>query len=98
MTTSRPCPFCICSQPPEARFYSYCTELTGESTKVRERLGIVGTGAVATGLARLAADHGEVVVWARSDESHSRAREEVGDNPRVTTELEELGSCSLVLE
>ena len=28
-----------------------------------ERLGIAGTGAVAAGLARLAAAHGEVVVW-----------------------------------
>ena len=65
---------------------------------MRERLGIVGTGAVAAGLARLAADHGEVVVWARSAESHSRAREAVGDNPHVTTELGELASCSLVLE
>jgi 3-hydroxyacyl-CoA dehydrogenase len=58
----------------------------------------VGTGAVATGLARLAADHGEVVVWARSDESHSRARAAVGDNPNVTTDLGELASCTLVLE
>ena len=65
---------------------------------MRERLGIVGTGAVAAGLARVAAEHGEVVVWARSAESHSRAREAVGDNPHVTTELEELRSCSLVIE
>jgi len=65
---------------------------------VRERLGIVGTGTVAAGLARLAAEHGEVVVWARSDESSSRAREEVGDNPHVTTDLEELSTCTLVVE
>ena len=65
---------------------------------MRERLGIVGTGTVAAGLARLAAEHGEVVVWARSDESSSRAREEVGDNPHVTTDLEELATCTLVVE
>jgi 3-hydroxybutyryl-CoA dehydrogenase len=58
----------------------------------------VGTGAVAAGLARVAAEHGEVVVWARSDESSSRAREEVGENPHVTTELEELSGCTLVVE
>jgi 3-hydroxyacyl-CoA dehydrogenase len=65
---------------------------------MRERLGIVGTGAVAAGIARVAAEHGEVVVWARSDESHSRAREAVGDEPHVTTDLGELAGCTLVLE
>src|SRR2546428_177184 len=76
----------------------YCTRLTGESTKVKERLGIVGTGAVAAGLARVAAEHGEVVVWARSAESHSRAQEALGDDPEITTDLEELRSCTLVIE
>jgi 3-hydroxyacyl-CoA dehydrogenase len=65
---------------------------------VRERLGIVGTGAIAAGLARVAAEHGEVVVWARSEESHERAREAVGDNPNVTTDLQELAGCTLVVE
>ena len=65
---------------------------------MKERLGIVGTGAVAAGLARAAAEHGEVVVWARSPESHSRAVEAVGDEPDVTTDLEALGSCTLVIE
>ena len=37
-----------------------------------ERLGIAGTGAIASGLARLAAPLGEVVVWARSPESAAR--------------------------
>src|SRR5256885_9037205 len=65
---------------------------------MKERLGVVGTGAVAAGLSRAAAEHGEVVVWARSPESHSRAVEAVGDEPDVTTDLEELGSCTLVIE
>src|SRR6266480_4722634 len=65
---------------------------------MKERLGIVGTGAIAAALARVAAEHGEVVLWARSPESHSRAVEAVGDEPDVTTDLEALGSCSLVIE
>src|SRR2546423_3626521 len=65
---------------------------------MKERLGIVGTGAIAAGLARVAAGHGEVVVWARSPEAHSRAVEAVGDEPDVTTDLGELASCSFVVE
>jgi 3-hydroxybutyryl-CoA dehydrogenase len=63
-----------------------------------ERLGIVGTGAVAGGLARLAAPLGEVVVWARSPESEARAREEIGDGVVVTTDLDALAGCSFVVE
>src|SRR5919199_1663564 len=65
---------------------------------MKERLGIVGTGAVAAGLARVAAEHGEVVVWARSPESHSKAVEAVGAEPDVTTDLEALAGCTLVIE
>jgi 3-hydroxyacyl-CoA dehydrogenase len=63
-----------------------------------ERLGIAGTGAVAVGLARLAAARGEVVVWARSAESEARARAEIGDDARITTHLDALRSCSFVVE
>jgi 3-hydroxybutyryl-CoA dehydrogenase len=63
-----------------------------------ERLGIAGTGAVAAGLARVAAARGEVVVWARSAESEARAREEIGDEARITTHLDALRSCSFVVE
>jgi 3-hydroxyacyl-CoA dehydrogenase len=63
-----------------------------------ERLGIAGTGAVAAGLARLAAARGEVVVWARSSDSEERARAEIGDGARITTHLGALGSCSFVVE
>jgi len=41
---------------------------------MHERLGIVGSGAIACGLAAAAARHGEVVLWARSDGSAQRAR------------------------
>jgi 3-hydroxybutyryl-CoA dehydrogenase len=41
---------------------------------MHERLGIVGSGAIACGLAAAAARHGEVVLWARSEDSADRAR------------------------
>ena len=63
-----------------------------------ERLGIVGSGAVATGLARTAAPFGEVILWARSDDSASRAREAVGDGVTVVTELDALADCTYVVE
>ena len=65
---------------------------------VGERLGIVGTGAIACGLARLAAPHGEVVVWARSAESAARAREATGCGVGVTTDLEQLAGCTYAVE
>src|SRR3954449_10489875 len=100
ITTSRPLPFCIwvflrrspavgvCSTRRRAVALPGATvqdRLTGEST--RERLGILGTGAIACGLARLAAASTDVVVWARSEASAETAR---GDGIRVTTELSAL--------
>lgn len=38
-----------------------------------ETVGIAGSGAIACGLAAVAAEHGRVIVWARSDESARRA-------------------------
>ena len=67
--------------------------MTGEST--RERLGVLGTGAIALGLARLAAERADVLVWARSDTSAETAR---GDGLRVTTELSELSDRTFVVE
>jgi 3-hydroxyacyl-CoA dehydrogenase len=63
-----------------------------------ERLGIAGTGAIACGLARLAAPLGEVVVWARSPESAARAREEISCGVGVTTDAADLGGCTYVVE
>ena len=63
-----------------------------------ERLGVAGTGAIATGLAALAAERGEVLVWARSAESESRAREIVGPGARFTTDVHDLASCTFVVE
>jgi 3-hydroxybutyryl-CoA dehydrogenase len=68
--------------------------LTGEST--RERLGILGTGAIARGVARLAAScGGDVLVWARSETSAEAAR---GDGIRVTTDLSELADRTFLVE
>jgi 3-hydroxybutyryl-CoA dehydrogenase len=60
-------------------------------------LGIVGSGAIACGLARTAAEHHEVVVWARSERSAERAGERVED-ARVVTDLAELAGCDVVVE
>jgi 3-hydroxybutyryl-CoA dehydrogenase len=64
---------------------------------VAHSLGIVGSGAIACGLARTASDHHEVVVWARSERSAERAEERVED-ARVVTDLAELGECDVVVE
>src|SRR5918998_5966174 len=63
-----------------------------------ERLGIVGTGAIATGLARVAAEHGDVVMWARSEGSAERASTVVETLASVVTEFEALRECTLVVE
>ena len=63
-----------------------------------ERLGIAGTGAIACGLARVASTHGEVAVWARSEESAAATRKRLGDSVRVTTDLGELAGCSYLVE
>jgi 3-hydroxyacyl-CoA dehydrogenase len=63
-----------------------------------ERVGIVGTGAIACGLARLAAPLGAVVVWARSPDSAARARDEIRCGVGVTTDLADLAGCTYVVE
>ncbi len=63
---------------------------------MEERIGIVGSGAIATGIARAATEHGDVVLWARSEESASRARDKVEAD--VYTDLEALSDRTLVIE
>jgi 3-hydroxyacyl-CoA dehydrogenase len=72
--------------------------LTGESTNLSERLGVAGSGTIACGLARLAAPRGDVVLWARSDESAARARDKLDGGGRVVTDLGDLAGASLVVE
>jgi 3-hydroxybutyryl-CoA dehydrogenase len=62
------------------------------------RLGIAGTGAIARGLARAAAEHGETVLWARREESAERAREAIEEAGVVVTDLDHLTDCELVVE
>ena len=63
-----------------------------------ERLGIVGSGAIATGLARLAATRFDVTLWARSPSSAERASTVVEDLAAVVTELEALRESTIVVE
>ncbi len=65
---------------------------------LNERLGIVGSGRIATGLARLAADRGDVVLWARSEASAQRASTIIEGAADVVTQLEALGDSTMVVE
>lgn len=60
-------------------------------------LGIAGSGAIACGLARAAAESHEVVLWARSEESRTRACAKA-ESAKVVTDLAELGNCPIVVE
>jgi 3-hydroxyacyl-CoA dehydrogenase len=63
---------------------------------MEERIGIVGSGAIATGIARVASEHGDVVLWARSEESADRARGQVDAD--VYTDLDALADRTVVIE
>jgi 3-hydroxybutyryl-CoA dehydrogenase len=77
---------------------------------MHERLGIVGSGAIACGLAAAAARHGEVVLWARSDGSAQRARATVdkvcgklsgevnAEHVSIVQDLGALGGATAVVE
>jgi 3-hydroxybutyryl-CoA dehydrogenase len=75
-----------------------------------ERLGIVGAGTIACGLAATAAQRGEVILWARSEQSAERARTSVTkscaklgediepDRVHVVTDLDELRPATFLVE
>jgi 3-hydroxyacyl-CoA dehydrogenase len=63
-----------------------------------ERLGIAGCGAIARGFARVAADRGDVVLWARREDAAAAAREELGDGVTVTCDIGDLAGCTYVVE
>src|SRR5918994_5974246 len=74
-----------------------------------ERLAIAGSGAIACGLAALAAQRGDVVVWARSDGSAEKADRRVralcekagasvNGNVRVTCDSGVLAEATFVVE
>jgi 3-hydroxybutyryl-CoA dehydrogenase len=60
---------------------------------VAERLGIVGGGAIARGIARVACEHGDVVMWVRSPDK-VKAPEDV----EVTSDLDALEGSDVVVE
>jgi 3-hydroxybutyryl-CoA dehydrogenase len=64
---------------------------------MRERLGIVGSGTIASGLAKVAVEHGDVVLMARSDASAERARAQA-PGCRIVTDLAELAEATFLVE
>jgi 3-hydroxybutyryl-CoA dehydrogenase len=81
-----------------------------EPARLNEKLGIAGSGTIACGLAAIAARHGEVTLWARSQASAERARGSVAKalakldpeadpgRVRVLTDLDALREASYVVE
>jgi 3-hydroxybutyryl-CoA dehydrogenase len=77
---------------------------------LEERLGIVGSGQIACGLAAVAAEAGNVVLWARSPVSARRATvtlerltasenaEEMPDGLSVVTDADALGEATFIVE
>jgi 3-hydroxybutyryl-CoA dehydrogenase len=77
--------------------------LTGESANTQhplpERLGIVGSGTIARGLAAVAARHGPVILCARSESSARRARGFLDSEAvEVTCERRRLAEVSFLVE
>jgi 3-hydroxybutyryl-CoA dehydrogenase len=62
------------------------------------RLGIVGSGAIAQGLANAAHEAHEIVLWARRQESAERAQDQLEDRADVVTDLEQLTEAEIVVE
>ena len=59
---------------------------------MHERLAIAGAGTIACGLAAIAARHGDVLLWARSDASAQRADATVAKHHAKIPELEGLSA------
>ena len=77
--------------------------MTGESANIQhplpERLGVVGSGTIARGLAAVAARHGPVILCARSPASARRAEGYLDSEAvEVTCERERLAEASFVVE
>jgi 3-hydroxybutyryl-CoA dehydrogenase len=78
---------------------------------LQERLGIAGAGAIACGLAATAARSGDVLLWARSQDSAARARATVAkvcskladdeadlERVQVVTDVDELARATFLVE
>jgi 3-hydroxybutyryl-CoA dehydrogenase len=84
--------------------------LTDESTReidtVSERIGIAGGGAIASGLACVAAEHGQVVLWARRPDAATARVERLierhggvgAGNVSVSDDLDVLRDATFVVE
>jgi 3-hydroxybutyryl-CoA dehydrogenase len=73
---------------------------------VSERIGIAGGGAIASGLACVAAEHGEVVLWARRPDAATAKVEQLIEKRggvgagmvSVSDDLEVLGDATFIVE
>jgi len=84
--------------------------LTDQSTKeidtVSERIGIAGGGAIASGLACVAAEHGQVVLWARRPDAATAKVEKLierrggigAGNVSVSDNLDSLAGATFIVE
>ena len=73
--------------------------MTDESTPLPEKLAVVGSGTIACGVAKVAAQTGDVVLYARSDKSADRARGRLGEcGAEVVTDLGALSEATYVVE
>ena len=73
--------------------------MTDESTPLPEKLAVVGSGTIACGVAKVAAQTGDVVLYARSDKSADRARGRLGEcGAEVVTDLDALSEATYVVE
>src|SRR4051794_5380995 len=101
ITTSRPVPFLMTGDPPDKWATTGPSTRTrqGRATVpdrfvsqhgLTEKLGVVGGGTIAVGLASLAAPLGEVFLRARSEASAERVRAHMDDDDQVVMSLEEL--------
>ena len=85
------------------------TNAAVSAADLRELLGIAGSGVIACGLAVAAAEHNEVLLWARSSNSAHRAHThfvKIGakhdgfdaDRVRIVTDLDELAGATFLVE
>ena len=72
---------------------------------MNERLGIIGGGTIAVGLAAVAARHGEVVLWARTPEKAQKGVDKVcakleiePSQIKITNDLADLADATIVVE
>lgn len=73
---------------------------------MNEKIGIIGGGTIACGLAAVAAKNGQVVMWARTPEKAQKGIDKVlsrmedvdPGQVKVTSDLKELGDATIVVE